>query len=182
MSYRYNEYNPIEKWSAVLEADIGDKIPTTTDALLVATSLELQMIENRFSNRVPEQALPYTQYYLPMIRWIYPIVFRYKDCYLEADYIDITVAAGDSVVKREIFTKSPTEIHETLRPIDKFNLSEFIRQYEPLTAFGKATQNLVQNKLMAAIITSLKNHTTSVWFLRTELDMEGDICVTLMGE
>ena len=181
-------FNPIEKWSEVLESEIGEKIPTTGYAILVGLALELQVIENRTSNRAPTEALPYQQYFLPMIRRLYSDICWFKSAQKETDNIVESNAQDDAMLNRAIFLASPETIHSMLKPIATFNLSSAIRKYKPFTAFGSAAQNLVQNQIMAFVVTEMRSRIietgiTPMWFLRAEpISIDGECYVHLMSE
>lgn len=175
-------YNPIEKWKPVLESDIGDPIPSTPIALIVATALELQTIENTLSNRIPPGAEEYAQYFLPMIRLIYSKIGKFNTRTKETD----TTLIDEEFVTRDIFKSTTYEIHSQMVPVAYFNLSDAIKTFEPYKAFGKAIQNLTQNRLTTFVIDELTKiiNTTGcmpIWFLRCEYDLE-NICVRLMSE
>lgn len=175
-------FNPIEKWKAVLESDLGDQIPSTGIAISVAISLELQTIENNLSNRVPEAALKYAQYFLPMIRRCSSIACKYNYAVKEINDIEASSNVDDIIIKRDILKLPITEIHATLAPRAKFNLTKSIASYTEFIALGDAYQNLVQNKIMAFVISNLKkNATYGLWYLRCEMDGD-DIYVYLMTE
>lgn len=176
-------YNAIEKWKTVLESDIGDPIPSTPLALIVATSLELQAIENTQSYRIPPGAEIYAQYFLPMIRLIYSTVGKFSTRTKEQDFTLI----DESLVTRDIFKSTTQEIHSQMIPVAYFDLSATIRTFEPYKAFGTSIQNLIQNRLTAFAIDELTEiiNTTGcmpIWFLRCEYDELGNICVRLMAK
>ena len=174
------QINLLEKWKTVLESELGDEIPTTGFAILVAMSLELQTIEELFSNRIPEAALPYSQYFRAMVRRCSSIIGNYKWENKEINSIAVTSPADDLIIKRDIFKLPINEIHASMTPFAKLNLTETIKEYEPYIALGDTYKNLVGNKIIAFVVNSMIP-SYAIWFLRCEKEGD-DTYIYIMSE